>query len=54
LTPDALEELRIGTILHDIGKIGVPDAILNKPGRLTDDEFNFMMSKAGSKKIEYK
>ena len=42
LTPDALEELRIGTILHDIGKIGVPDAILNKPGRLTDDEFNFM------------
>lgn len=42
LLPDALEELRIGTILHDIGKIGVPDAILNKPGRLTDDEFNFM------------
>ncbi|MDH4388499.1 MAG: HD domain-containing protein [Fimbriimonas sp.] len=42
LTPDALEELRIGTILHDIGKIGVPDAILNKPGRLTEDEFNFM------------
>jgi HD-GYP domain-containing protein (c-di-GMP phosphodiesterase class II) len=42
LLPDALEELRIGTILHDIGKIGVPDAILNKPGRLTDDEFHFM------------
>ncbi len=42
LTPDALEELRIGTILHDIGKIGVPDAILNKPGRLNEDEFNFM------------
>ncbi len=42
LLPDALEELRIGTILHDIGKIGVPDAILNKPGRLTDEEFNFM------------
>lgn len=44
LLPDALEELRIGTILHDIGKIGVPDAILNKPGRLTDDEFHFMRS----------
>jgi GAF domain-containing protein len=42
LMPDALEELRIGTILHDIGKIGVPDAILNKPGRLTDEEFQFM------------
>lgn len=39
LTNEALEELRIGTILHDIGKIGVPDAILNKPGRLTEEEF---------------
>ncbi len=42
LLPDALEELRIGTILHDIGKIGVPDHILNKPGRLTDEEFATM------------
>jgi HD-GYP domain-containing protein (c-di-GMP phosphodiesterase class II) len=41
---DALEELRIGTTLHDIGKIGVPDAILNKPGRLTDEEFVIMKS----------
>lgn len=39
---DALEELRVGTILHDIGKIGVPDAILNKRARLTDDEFAVM------------
>jgi HD-GYP domain-containing protein (c-di-GMP phosphodiesterase class II) len=44
LMPDALEELRIGTILHDIGKIGVPDAILNKPGRLTSEEFDVMKS----------
>jgi len=42
LTSEALEELRVGTILHDIGKIGVPDAILNKPGRLTDGEFSVM------------
>ena len=39
---DSMEELRIGTILHDIGKIGVPDAILNKSGRLTDEEFELM------------
>ncbi len=29
-------------LLHDIGKIGVPDNILNKPSRLTDDEFNII------------
>lgn len=39
---EALEELRIGTILHDIGKIGVPDSILNKRGGLTDEEFMVM------------
>lgn len=39
---EAIEELRVGTILHDIGKIGVPDSILNKPGRLTDEEFAIM------------
>jgi len=42
LGSEALEELRIGTILHDIGKIGVPDAILNKRARLTDEEFMVM------------
>jgi len=33
------EKIHIAAHLHDIGKIGVPDAILNKAGRLTDDEF---------------
>ena len=42
--PEAMEELRVGTILHDIGKIGVPDAILNKRARLTDEEFTVMKS----------
>lgn len=32
--------LRTASLLHDIGKIGIPDRILNKPGRLTADEFN--------------
>lgn len=41
---DAIEELRVGTILHDIGKIGVPDEILNKRSRLTDEEFEVMKS----------
>lgn len=39
---DALQDVRFGGILHDIGKIGVPDHILNKPGPLTDAEFAIM------------
>jgi len=34
-----LEAIRYGAIFHDIGKIAVPDAILNKPGELSPDEF---------------
>jgi putative nucleotidyltransferase with HDIG domain len=34
-----IEALHIGTLLHDIGKIGVPDRILSKQGRLTSEEF---------------
>jgi hypothetical protein len=33
-----LNDISYGAVLHDIGKIGVPDAILLKPGKLTDDE----------------
>jgi putative nucleotidyltransferase with HDIG domain len=36
---EALEELRLGTILLDLGKVYVPDTILNKAAGLTDDEF---------------
>lgn len=39
LPQEQVDEIRIAGILHDIGKIGIPDAILRKPGRLTDDEF---------------
>ncbi len=38
------ESLRQMALLHDIGKIGIPDAILNKPGKLTDEEFTIMKS----------
>jgi putative two-component system response regulator len=33
------EEIYMMGLLHDVGKIGVPDAVINKPGRLTDEEF---------------
>ena len=39
---DALEALRLSAILHDIGKIGVRDDVLLKPGKLTDEEFALM------------
>ena len=41
-TKDELENLRKAALLHDIGKIGIPDSILNKPGRLTDEEYAIM------------
>jgi HD-GYP domain-containing protein (c-di-GMP phosphodiesterase class II) len=39
LSPSRLRSLAIGGLLHDIGKLSVPDAILQKPGPLDDDEF---------------
>jgi len=39
---DLLEVLRLSAILHDIGKIGVRDDVLLKPGKLTDEEFALM------------
>jgi putative nucleotidyltransferase with HDIG domain len=43
-SPEQLEILEIGALTHDIGKIGVPDAILRKPDDLTDDEYEKMKS----------
>jgi putative nucleotidyltransferase with HDIG domain len=40
LPQEDLEVLRLGALLHDIGKIGVPDDILRKPGTLTEREFD--------------
>jgi HD-GYP domain-containing protein (c-di-GMP phosphodiesterase class II) len=39
LSAAALRRLAIAGLVHDIGKLQVPEAILNKPGRLTDEEF---------------
>ena len=39
LDQDQLDELRIGALLHDIGKIGIPDKILQKAGALSNEEF---------------
>lgn len=41
-----LEDLGTGAILHDIGKMLVPDKVLNKPGKLTDEEFAIMKTHA--------
>ena len=38
LPPEDLRDLEIASFLHDVGKIGVPDAVLQKPGRLDDEE----------------
>ena len=40
--PEDMTVLRIGASLHDVGKIGVPDAILRKPGKLTQEEWTAM------------
>jgi putative nucleotidyltransferase with HDIG domain len=42
LTPEDLDTLRISALLHDVGKIGVEDRVLKKPGALTPEEFTLM------------
>ena len=39
LSEEKIEQIRVGALLHDIGKIGVADSVLQKAGRLTDEEF---------------
>jgi HD-GYP domain-containing protein (c-di-GMP phosphodiesterase class II) len=42
LTTEELDKLRISALLHDVGKIGVEDRVLKKPGALTPEEFGLM------------
>jgi HD-GYP domain-containing protein (c-di-GMP phosphodiesterase class II) len=44
LSPEEVESIRYASPMHDIGKLGIPDAILLKPGKLTADEFKVMES----------
>ncbi len=44
LPDEECANLKKSALLHDIGKIGIPDSILNKPGRLTDEEYEVMKS----------
>ena len=42
LPSEQLDALTLGALLHDVGKIGIPDRILHKPGRLTDEEYEII------------
>src|SRR5579883_1819121 len=42
LPTDEVRQIEIAAVLHDLGKIGIPDDILKKPGRLTPEEQNVM------------
>jgi putative nucleotidyltransferase with HDIG domain len=46
LSPDRVVRMRLAGLLHDVGKIGVPDAILTKPGALAAEEFALMQRHA--------
>ncbi|HTJ60913.1 MAG TPA: GAF domain-containing protein [Candidatus Saccharimonadales bacterium] len=46
LPPDEIRRVQLSALLHDIGKIGIPDAILNKPAALTTEEWVIMKTHA--------
>jgi putative nucleotidyltransferase with HDIG domain len=54
LSEAEIDEIRLAGVLHDVGKLGIPDNILYKPGRLTPEEFEVIKSHAawGAKIVE--
>ncbi len=44
LTPTEAEQIYFSGLIHDVGKIGIPESILTKPGKLSDDEFAIIQS----------
>jgi diguanylate cyclase (GGDEF)-like protein len=47
LDADRIKKLRLAGLLHDVGKIGIADAILQKPGPLSEDEYDIMKTHSG-------
>lgn len=54
LSEQTVEDIALAAVMHDVGKIAIPDAILNKPGRLTAEEFEIMKTHTvqGAKLLE--
>lgn len=50
LTPKYISDVVMSAPLHDVGKINIPDAVLNKPGKLTDEEYEIMKTHASAGK----
>jgi HD-GYP domain-containing protein (c-di-GMP phosphodiesterase class II) len=42
LDPEVVRSIQVAGLLHDVGKIGIPDAVLRKPGKLTDAEYDIV------------
>lgn len=42
LSKETVEQIALASIMHDVGKVAIPDAILNKPGKLTPEEYEIM------------
>ena len=49
MSEEEIDQIRTAGILHDVGKVGVADAVLLKPARLTDDEFLEMQRHSGAR-----
>ena len=43
-TNEIVEDISMAAVLHDIGKVGIPDIVLNKPGKLNDEEYEIIKS----------
>jgi len=47
LSKPEIEQIRLAGLIHDIGKIGVREAVLNKPGKVNDEEYQHILSHSG-------